>query len=167
MNNLTTIALFTITSLFQSDFIQKWDQEYSKLDIIQGMKLYPEYHPQYIKGDFFGDGIDDYALLVTDTTGRVKIVFIDKIDSRKIQILGNENDPFKSYNYRWAEIFEKVEKGKVLWSNYIDDFRTLSDVPDNERVYLNYNALYLHAAESCGGGFVYWKDGGFHWLQQE
>ncbi len=156
-----------LSLLNNSDFIEKWEKEYSHLELLQDLSLYPEENPRYLKGDFFGDGIDDYVFCVLDGEDKVKIVFINEGSERSIQFLGKENDPFGMDDYSWAGIFEKVEKGDVLWSNYTEDRREFKDVPENEKVYLKYNALFMHAAEACGGGFVYWKDDAFHWLQQE
>ena len=50
---------------------------------------------------------------------------------------------------------------------YEGDFIDYEDVPESKKVRLSYHALYMHCAECCGGGFVYWKNGQFNWLQQE
>ena len=39
--------------------------------------------------------------------------------------------------------------------------------PKNEIVQLNYDAIYVHNAEACGGGFIFWKNNKWNWLQQE
>jgi hypothetical protein len=57
--------------------------------------------------------------------------------------------------------------GDTLWSNYEDDFRSFSEVPEDEKVVLTHDSFYAHASESCGGGFIFWKDGMWNWLQQE
>lgn len=151
----------------QTEFIKEWESNYSNKIEFEGFKLYMPTNQACIEGDFFGDNIKDFAFFIVDSSNKVKLAFIDKGVNEKIRILGLKDDPFDSDDYRWAEIFKKVQKGEVLWSNYTDDFRKLSEVPDSEKIYLNYDALYLHAAESCGGGFVFWKDGKFNWLQQE
>lgn len=148
-------------------FEAEWKSTYAKRPEFQGFQLHRPAAPHCIHGDFFGDGTADYAFFLKAGDGKVKLAFIDRGPELKIHILGLEDDPFEMDNYRWAEVFEKVDPNEVLWSNYTGDFRELSEVPENERIYLSYDALYLHAAESCGGGFVFWKDGRFQWLQQE
>ncbi|MDG1913131.1 MAG: hypothetical protein P8I55_00905 [Crocinitomix sp.] len=60
-----------------------------------------------------------------------------------------------------------IINGDTLWSNYTDDWRRIEEVPENELVQLQYNAIFAHAAEACGGGFIFWKDDKWNWLQQE
>ena len=124
--------------------------------------------PYFLKGDFFGDGINDIAVLLKDKEGATKIGIINYNNyQNSLLILGNENDPFKMTDYGWVGVFQKVNKNEVLWSNYEDDFIDYEDVPENKKIRVDYNAIYMHASESCGGGFVYWKNGKFNWLQQE
>ncbi|KAA3642659.1 MAG: hypothetical protein DWP98_13385 [Bacteroidetes bacterium] len=148
-------------------FISDWESTYSKLPEFNGFDLYVDANFFGIIGDFFGDNINDHVFYIIDSTNKVKLALIDKGIKQKVYILGLHDDPFDIDDYKWAEIIKKVNRGEVLWSNFTDDFRKLSEVPESEKIYLNYDALYLHAAESCGRGFVYWKSGKFHWLQQE
>ncbi|WP_435263471.1 SH3 domain-containing protein [Tenacibaculum sp. nBUS_03] len=151
----------------KKESIEEIKSEISKYSEFVNLTLDTDINPFFLKGDFFGDKINDVVILLKNSDGETKIGFINKGIKTKIHILGNENDPFKMYNYGWIGIFEKVNTRETLWSNYEDDFVEFKDVPENKKVRLNYNALYMHASESCGGGFVYWKDGKFNWLQQE
>lgn len=63
----------------------------------------------------------------------------------KVYVLGLENASFNISDYSWVGIFEKVDKGEVLWSNFEDDFIAYKDVPENKKVKLNYNAIYINA----------------------
>jgi len=151
----------------KNERIQEIQKEIVKYPLFDKLSLNTEINPFYLKGDFFGNKKEDSVILLKNSEGETKIGFINKGIVTKTYILGNENDPFKMNNYSWIGIFEKVNAGEVLWSNYEDDFVEFKDVPENKKVKLNYNSLYMHAAESCGGGFVYWKNGKFNWLQQE
>ncbi|MHC8950384.1 hypothetical protein [Sphingobacterium hungaricum] len=132
---------------------------------LQDYQVYSEHKPYYLEGDFFGDGIQDLAILI-QRQDSVKLSVIDfSKNGKTVHILGEDGE-FES-DYSWIGDFEKVKAGEVLWSNYEDDFRSLEDVPEEEKVYLTYNAIFVHAPESCGGGFIFWKDGKFNWLQQE
>ena len=106
------------------------------------------------------------AIKATTKEGKTHIIFINKGKTDTFKILGI-NDALKNTDYSWAGIFKKVNNGEVLWSNYEDDFIEFEDVPENKKVRLNYDALFVHAEESCGGGFIFWEDGQFNWLQQE
>ncbi len=120
----------------------------------------------YIAGDFYGDKTEDIAVLV-NISNETKIGIIDYGNDTIIKFIGNNEDSLGSTNYSWIGIFKSVESGDTLWSNYEDDWRSIDDVPLNEKVVLNYNAIYAHAPESCGGGFIFWKDNKWNWLQQE
>lgn len=163
---LFSLSLFG-QQIDSTHFIAKWEKEYSKQPEFSGFTLYKNINPFYLTGDFFGDENLDIVFFIEGENNKVKLAFINHGIETQIHILGTENDPFNIDDYKWAGIFKKINNNDVLWSNYIDDFRPLKDVPESEKVYLNYNAIYLHALESCGGGFIYWKDGKFNWLQQE
>ncbi len=135
-------------------------------DELSGCTLWNGVSPNFIQGDFFGDGIEDFVVLVKDSS-RVKIAIINKGVKNEIFFIGGEKEMFHMFDYSWIGVFKKIPAGDVLWSNYEDDFRTLEETPDDEKVYLNYDALYVHAIESCGGGFIFWKDDKWNWLQQE
>ena len=136
--------------------------EFENYTLHQGLK------ESIITGDFFGGSIEDIAILIKNANGEIGIGIIDtKADKVAIKVFGGKADPFEISDYSWIGDFTTVPCGDTLWSNYIDDFRCLSAVPNNEKVTLSYNAIYVHAAESCGGGFIYWKNGKFNWLQQE
>ncbi|MCF2875192.1 MULTISPECIES: SH3 domain-containing protein [unclassified Tenacibaculum] len=151
----------------KKESIGEIQNEINKYPEFDKLTLNTSITPFYLKGDFFGDKKNDLVILLKNSDGETKIGFINKGTKTKIYILGNENDPFNMTDYSWIGIFEKVKKGEVLWSNYEDDFVDFKDVPESKKVKLSYNSLYMHASESCGGGFVFWKNGKFNWLQQE
>lgn len=121
------------------------------------------FETNYVNGDFYGDGIEDIAALV-EKGDQVGLCIINQNESASYYLFGDDDH---IEDYLWAGVFKKVPAGDTLWSNYEEDFRNFKDVPDSEKVILDYDALFLHAQESCGGGFVFWKDGKFNWLQQE
>lgn len=136
---------------------------------LDNYSLYTDNETFFIKGDFYGDNVEDIALFLKDISG-VRLCIINFGDYNRIKILGDVQgqDIMTDYDYSWVGKFKKVNKGEILWSNYEDDdFRNFEDVPENEKVKLNYDAIYVHAFESCGGGFIFWKDNKFNWLQQE
>ncbi len=119
-----------------------------------------------IAGDFFGDQVADSAFFMQDSTG-VKLCIINRGPNDSVAILGANAQPFNIESYDWVGVFESIAAGTPLWSNYTDDFRDFADVPQNEIVTLPHDAIFVHAAESCGGGFVYWNNNKWNWLQQE
>ncbi len=123
----------------------------------------PDYH---ISGDFFGDGTMDIAILMKKSKG-TKIGIIDYGNDTLLKFLGIGLDSIGGDDYSWVGVFKSTEVGDTLWSNYEDDYRDFDEVPINEKVILPYNSIYAHALESCGGGFIFWKDNKWNWLQQE
>lgn len=119
-----------------------------------------------LRGDYFGDGTEDVAFLV-ERAGVVKMVIINGGIEPAITVFGNEDDPFQIDDYEWVGTFDHIAAGTPLWSNYTDDFRSFDAVPEEEIVRLKHDALFLHALEACGGGFVFWTNNKWNWLQQE
>ncbi len=147
--------------------LKELEGKLKKLNEFSQFSIKEDAIPFYIKGDFFGDGVEDIAVLVKDSKNMVKIGIINYGKSTRVYFLGEKNDPFEIDDYNWVGIFEKVPEGEVLWSNYTDDFREFKEVPEKEKVRLNYDAIFVHQLEACGGGFIFWKNGKFNWLQQE
>lgn len=129
----------------------------------------------FIMGEFYdepeGSRNMDMAVLIKDSAGVVKLLIINNYNF-------DDQEEFEFVEFKdkgdYAEIghFKAVRKGNPVWSNWTeamleDGPRTFNEVPENEVYYLPYDAIYLHVAEACGGGFVYWKNNKWHWLQQE
>jgi len=160
------LLLLNIYSLNPS-FDTLWENDFSQIPALAGYQLFPAEAPSFMKGDFFGDGISDWAFLAKDSIGQVHLIYINEGEKRQLHWLGKEDDPFNLNDYSWAQVFQKAPAGSVLWANYVDGHRDFKEVPESEKVILEYDALYLHLREACGGGFIYWQNGDFHWLQQE
>ena len=69
----------------------------------------------------------------------------------------------------WVGIFEKVPKGEVCWNNTDDEGEIImpEDVKEENKIKLPNDAIFIHQAESCGGGIIYWENRKYHWIQQE
>lgn len=120
-------------------------------------------YKSYLEGDFFGDGVNDLVLLARDSAKTVRLIIINY----------SLTDTLTSYvyheitDYSFVGAFKKILQNEVLWSNWVEDRRELKDVPKTEQIRLKYDAIYVHAGESCGGGFIFWKNNKWNWLQQE
>ncbi len=128
----------------------------------------------YRIGEFFGDPEYDYtldmAILIKDSLEVVKLLMYEAF---------NYNHPYDGItfidlkeDYTWVGNFKVVKQGSPIWSNWEegkgeDGRREFKDVPENEIIHLNRDALFLHAGESCGGGFIYWENDKWNWKQQE
>ena len=129
----------------------------------------------YAIGEFYGepetDRTLDMAILIKDSIGTVKLMVIDNYNYENSETfefieLRNIDD------FNWVGHFNAVRKTEPLWSNWVKgkgdgSRRELNEVPDKEITYLPYDAMFVHAGESCGGGFIFWKDNQWNWLQQE
>ena len=151
----------------KNEFINQNEKIIAKHPALKDYYLATSYDIFAIKGDFFGDGIEDDLFRMVDPKGKIRLMIINhQQNGSKIYGLGGAKDPFSMEDYGMA-ILHKVGKGIPLWSNYEDDFREFKSVPKNEIVKLNYDAIYIHEAEACGGGFIFWKNNKWNWLQQE
>lgn len=151
----------------KKEFINQKEKIIDKYAALKKYYLATSYDVFAIKGDFFGDGIEDDLFRMIDPNGKVRLMIINhQQNGSKVYGLGGEKDPFGIEGYGFT-ILHKVPKGTTLWSNYEDDFREFESVPKNEIVKLNYDAIYVHEAEACGGGFIFWKNNKWNWLQQE
>ncbi|MFY0674632.1 MAG: hypothetical protein JXQ87_14630 [Bacteroidia bacterium] len=156
-NSLDTLST---TYMISADSINNLLWQFDELNTFS---ITNRFETNYIEGDFYGDGTEDLAVLV-EKDDQIGLCIINQNNASSYYLFG-QNDYID--NFGWADIFERVPTGDTLWSNYIDDFRDYKDVPDSEKVVLDYDALFLHAQESCGGGFIFWKNNKFNWLQQE
>jgi hypothetical protein len=136
----------------------------NKFDHLKGFKPAINYPTVSILGDFYGDGIKDIAVL-TDNGISLDIVVFNFNKKLQAHIIGTGNDKTKS-NFYFSEIFSAVKPGEILWSNYDKDYIRFEDVPEKDKVKLSYDAIFIHFKDKCGGGFIYWKNGAFHWLDQ-
>ena len=149
-----------------SSFLGTEDWDFFKTSLAYGDRF-------FVMGEFFGepeyDRTLDMALLLVDSTGMVRLMLIDNYNYH-----GQEDIHFIDLLDDYADMgrFKGVEAGTPLWSNWVDGKgddgrREFHETPEEEIIYLPYDALYLHAGESCGGGFIFWKDEKWQWLQQE
>jgi hypothetical protein len=141
------------------------------------------FYDYYIEGDFNGDEKEDIAILIESNT-------LDERGNYLTGILINTKDSFNSKpiifgaglkkgingaeatfnydDYSWVGIFETVNKGDTLepnWNTEKDDWYYENDVvPEEKKVYLTNDAMYVHQEGGCGGGYIYWEDGKFHWM---
>ena len=93
----------------------------------------------------------------------LKIIF----GNNKIKYLGLGDDDFD--DMRWIEIFVKAPKGKVYFNNLNDEGEFISEdeVKESDKIKLQNDGIFIHRAEACGGGVIYFNKGKFEWIIQE
>ncbi|KAB2809977.1 hypothetical protein [Phaeocystidibacter luteus] len=152
-----------------SDTVERVSYSYGVASILKehGYLPSPVLEDPFVFGDFYGDGIQDTALIATIGDEHKLLVVDYQSDTALINIVEDGGETIQTTDFSWVGVFKAIPAGDTLFSNYTDDWRSLSDVPEDERVVLTYDALFVHMAEACGGGFIFWKDEKWNWLQQE
>ncbi len=131
--------------------------------------------PYFLIGNFNNDQIEDVAIFIKENkkenpkTG----IIIGSPSALNIKpiIFGAGNKYFDLDDCNDIGIFEKVDKGETLvpnWNEEINDFYYEDDIiPEEKMIKLIYDAIFIHVAEACGGGFIYWKNDKYNWMQNE
>jgi hypothetical protein len=130
-----------------------------------------KHKPNSISCDLDGDNLSDTVTIVQNTSNEkygLKIIFGNK----KVEYLGMGKDILGQGfdDIDWVGIFEKAPKGKIYWNNVNDDGEIITeeeDIKEVDKIKLTNDGIYIHQAESCGGGVIYLKNGKFEWIQQE
>jgi len=131
--------------------------------------LSKQHHPDAVFCDLDGDNLSDTVKIVRNTKNSkygLKISFGNK----KVTNLG-AGEEFLGQGFddlSWIGVFEKAPKGSVYW-NTIDDGEITADIvlDEKNKIKLANDGIFIHQAESCGGGVIYLKNGKFQWIQQE
>jgi len=126
--------------------------------------------PSTVYCDLDGDNLTDTVQIVQNTKNeKYGLRFI--YGNKKIEYLGMGTDivgqGFDDIN--WVGVFEKAPKGEIYWNNVNDDGEIITDeeVNEKDKIKLLNDGIFIHQAESCGGGVIYLNKGKFAWIQQE
>ena len=145
-----------------------------KLSNLEGKyRLRCQTKPYFLEGDFDGDKVQDVAILIESTAnGKSGILIGNKNKpTTKPTIFGAGKKAFDMDDYEWIGVFEKVPSQTKIepnWNEETDDFYLEGEVVPKEKIVtLTSDALFVHQSESCGGGYIYWKNGKFNWMQNE
>ena len=121
--------------------------------------------------DLDGDNLDETVEIFRSTKNQksgLKITFGNK---KKTDYLGFGNDILNQGfdEIDWAGIFEKAPKNRIYFENVNEDGEIIGeeDVKEEDKIKLLNDGIFIHAAESCGGGIIYLKNGKYEWIQQE
>lgn len=126
--------------------------------------------PNQIKLDLDGDTVPDtvtfvqnlqnkkYGLEIRFGNGKKEYLAMGK------ELLGQGFDDLDGIG-----IFKIAPRGNIYWNNVNEegDIIDESEVKDEDKIKLKHDGIYIHEAESCGGGVIYFEDGKFKWIQQE
>lgn len=121
-----------------------------------------------IVGDFNADGNTEWAGVVTDKNTLEKMVFVyNSSNEARTRLIRNEFFP-NSEDLDWIESIELVPEGSAITPTLIDSISGDIIGPDfSRKITLPSDGIRLTSLEACGGGVLYWKDGEYHWINQE
>lgn len=132
--------------------------------------LSAQHHPNFFIADLDGDNQADSVKMVQHINNK-KYGLLIKFANNKSTTLGLGQDVLQQGfdDLDWVGIFEKAGKGNVYFNNVNDEGEIIpeEEVPEKDKIRLPNDAIFIHAAESCGGGVIYYHAGKFHWIQQE
>lgn len=154
----------------QAQNLKNETQDSTEISIAEQQTYKIPMRPEYITGDFDGDKKRDtvyFAKHPTNGKYGLKLVFanhtIDTLGMGK-EIVGQGFDDIE-----WAGIFQKASKGESYAENTNEEGDILSEdqIPAEAWIKLPNDGVFIHAAESCGGGIIYLDKGTYKWIQQE
>jgi hypothetical protein len=128
-----------------------------------------KHNPNVIFCDLDGDNLSDTVKIVLNNNNEkygLKIIF----GNEEITYLGMGKEILEQNfdDLDWVGIFEVASKGEVYFNNVIGgEIITEEEVLESDKIKLPNDGIYIHAAESCGGGIIYLDKGKFEWIQQE
>ena len=128
-----------------------------------------EHQPFMITGYFNPDNELDTAILSRHKSTGKDALFIKHGGTDKSFLLKNGEDVgFDFPDFNWVGQFEIIKKGTKIWNNVIDGEIVGEDqVPDNKKITLMTDGIFVHIDEGGGGGIIYFKNGKYVWVQQD
>jgi hypothetical protein len=132
-------------------------------------ELSKEHQPFLVTGHFNADFILDTAIIVRHKSTGKDALFIKHGGNNKSFLLTNGKDVGTDFgDFNWVGQFEVVKKGTKVWDNVIDgEIVGEEQVPDNRKITLPTDGIFVHVDEASGGGIIYYKNGKHVWVQQD
>ncbi len=128
-----------------------------------------EHTPCIVTGFFNSDEFLDTAIIVRHKTTGKDALFIKHGGTDKSFMLKNGKEVGSEFpDYNWIGQFEVVKKGTKIWDNVFDGEIVGEDqVPDNKKILLTNDGIFVHVDEASGGGIIYYNNGKYIWVQQD
>jgi len=128
-----------------------------------------EHQPFMVTGFFDADDILDTAILVRHKSTGKDALFVKHGGTDKSFLLKNGKDVGSDFDdFHWVGQFEVLKKGRKVWNNVVDGEIVGEDqVPDNKKIILPHDGIFIHEDEGGGGGIIYFKNGRYIWVQQD
>ncbi|MCP5467854.1 MAG: hypothetical protein H7A32_01120 [Deltaproteobacteria bacterium] len=129
-----------------------------------------KHQPNQIQADLDGDDVLDTVTLVQNLKNKKYGLEISFGNGKKEYLaMGRDLLEQGVDNLDWVGVFKKAPRGSVYWNNVNEEGDIISnlEVKDEEKIKLKHDGIFIHNAESCGGGIIYFESGKFKWIQQE
>jgi hypothetical protein len=128
-----------------------------------------QHQPFIVTGHFNPDQTLDTAILVRHKSTGKDALFIKHGGTDKSFLLIKGKDVGTDFpDFNWVGQFEILRKGTKVWDNVIDGEIVGEDqVPENRKVILKTDGIFVHVDEASGGGIIYYKNGKYVWVQQD
>ncbi|HSC53524.1 MAG TPA: hypothetical protein VLC98_07890 [Phnomibacter sp.] len=127
------------------------------------------HHPYMVTGYFNPDNYLDTAILVRHKQTGKDVLFIQHGETPNTYLLLNGKQVGANFpDYNWVSQFEVVKKGTKIWNNVIDgEIVGEEQVPENKKITLQTDAIFVHVDEAGGGGIIYYQNNKYVWVQQD
>jgi hypothetical protein len=128
-----------------------------------------KHQPFMVTGYFNPDDILDTAILIRHKSAGKDALFIKHGGTDRSILLKNGKDVGSDFpDFNWVGQFEIKKKGTKIWNNVIDgEIVGEEQVPENKKITLKTDGIFVHIDEGGGGGIIYFKNGKYVWVQQD
>jgi hypothetical protein len=145
------------------------DQTPAKIQQDSLYRISTTHTPYSVTGHFNEDNVVDTALLVRHTTTAKDALLIKFGGSNNTMLLRNGKDVGVDFpDFNWVGLFEVIPKGTKIWNNVMDgEIAGEDQVPEDQKILLQTDAIFVHVEEGGGGGIIYLEKGVYVWVQQD
>ncbi|AXY73733.1 hypothetical protein D3H65_06970 [Paraflavitalea soli] len=131
-------------------------------------KISSTHQPYMVTGHFNADvQLDTVILVKHGVTGAVALYI--KHGGGPSFVLKNGEDVGGLFeDLQWVGQLAVIKKGEVIFNNVVDgEIVGEQQVPDNKKIRLEQDGIFVHEEEGGGGGILYFKQGKYVWVQQD
>ncbi len=125
--------------------------------------------PNFVEGNFNGDDLKDVAVLISNKkTSEKGLLILHNGNNKEYFVYGAGIEIQGMKDLDWIQIFERIPKGETVAETLVDE--KSGDIIGSDSlnsVKLKNDGIFLHVAESEGGGIVYWDKDKYKWLHIE
>lgn len=162
--NIGTVAKVTDTIKQQTS-----STIFNQYAIDSSYEISKQHTPFMVTGYLNFDDVLDTAILIRHKSTGKDALFIKHGSTDKVFLLKKGKDVGTDFSdFNWVGQFQLVQKGTKIWNNVIDGEIVSEDqVPENSKIILTTDGIFLHLDEGSGGGIIYYKNGKYVWVQQD